>query len=354
MCNMAAFVGETPAAPVLLRMLERQEGLWSGHFSGISTLHDGKIYTARVCGDVARLRRETDAEKLPGTIGIVHSRTPGAPPLATWSHPFPVGEKLAFCSNGSPGCFAGMPDFPKLLQELTERGVRFLSECDKQAEENRPALANGHAIHVSEMQAQLLADAHFREGLPLIAALRRIFGKAPSEIASLAIAADEPDHVAAVRFNQPLMWCRRGNESFLATSSLAFPDDIAGSAAAIPACTTLTMTGTQLVIEPMPEHAEYLLPDTGFFRATEIMDGMLSSGMAFSVSEFNTEILKSARKGRAEQRALAIYTYLYEKLHDGLIERIDTRVPASLPGAEAPLWRFRQVRKPFSSWTSAQ
>jgi len=49
MCTMAAFAGERPAAPVLLEMLERQEGLWSGHFSGISTLCGGKVYTARVC-----------------------------------------------------------------------------------------------------------------------------------------------------------------------------------------------------------------------------------------------------------------------------------------------------------------
>ena len=77
MCNMAAFAGSVPAAPVLLEMLERQEGLWSGHFSGISTIFEGKVYTARVCGNVARLRRET---------GQASSRAcgrPGAPARGT-------------------------------------------------------------------------------------------------------------------------------------------------------------------------------------------------------------------------------------------------------------------------------
>lgn len=354
MCNMAAFAGSEPAAPVLLEMLERQEGLWSGHFSGISTYHEGKIYTARVCGDVARLRRETDAEKLPGTLGIAHSRTPGNIPLETWSHPFPVDGLLAYCANGAPGCFAGVPDFTKLLAELDADGIRFLSESDVPAKQSRPALPNGRSLHVSELNARLLAREHFSEGYSLTAALRRMFGLAPSEIAALAIAVDEPETVSALRFNQPLMWCRREDASYLATSALAFPEDLEGCAAAVPACTTLKMSRKYLVIEPMPEYAEKLDPDAGMLRAAAFMDGMLASGGAFSVGEFNEALKNAAPKtGLAAQRALAIYSYLCEKLKAGVVERVDFEVPASLPGAKTALWRFRRATVPFA-WKTAK
>ena len=161
MCNLAAYAGTRPAAPILLEMLERQEGLCSGHFSGISTVCDGKVYTARVCGDSKRLRLETDAEKLPGTVGIAHSRTPGTTPTAAWSHPFPVGDRLAYCANGFSGCFAEW-DHSGSLQELTDAGVKFLSEIDTVQTNPKRALPNGHTVHISEMNAQLLARAHFQ------------------------------------------------------------------------------------------------------------------------------------------------------------------------------------------------
>lgn len=47
MCNMAAYAGREAAAPILLRMLEAQEGLGGGHYTGIATLHEGKIHLDR-------------------------------------------------------------------------------------------------------------------------------------------------------------------------------------------------------------------------------------------------------------------------------------------------------------------
>ena len=270
MCNLAAYAGTRPAAPILLELLERQEGLWSGHFSGISTVCGGKVYTARICGDSRRLRRETDAEKLPGTVGIAHSRTPGTTPTAAWSHPFPVGDKLAYCANGTGGVFAGF-DRSELLKEMTDAGVKFLSEIDTPQVDPHKALPNGHTLHISELNAQLLARAHFQGKLPLISAMRRMFGESPSEIVALAVAADEDDSVTALRYNQPLMWCRREDGMFLATSALAFPDELQSAAVPIPPCTTLTMTSSRLTVEPMAEHAEFFYPEMKLLEIAGIM-----------------------------------------------------------------------------------
>ena len=48
MCNMAAYAGTEPAAPKLFRMLQSQEGLGGGHYNGIATIHNGKIYMIKV------------------------------------------------------------------------------------------------------------------------------------------------------------------------------------------------------------------------------------------------------------------------------------------------------------------
>ena len=73
MCNIGGYIGSEAAAPILLDMMEKQEGLAGGYYSGIATIADGRLHFAKVVGDFAKLRRETDAERLPGTIGIAHS-----------------------------------------------------------------------------------------------------------------------------------------------------------------------------------------------------------------------------------------------------------------------------------------
>ena len=351
MCNLAAYAGTRPAAPILLELLERQEGLCSGHFSGISTVCDGKVYTARICGDSKRLRLETDAENLPGTVGIAHSRTPGTTPTAAWSHPFPVGDKLAYCANGFSGCFSEW-DHSGNLKELTDAGVKFLSEIDTPQSNPKKALPNGHTVHISEMNAQLLARAHFQGKLPLIAALRRMFDEAPSEIVALAIAADEGNSVSALRFNQPLMWCRREDGAFLATSALAFPDELQSVAVPIPPCTTLAMTPERLTIEPMTEHAEFLCRDMKLLEAAGVVRKMLAERGECTFKELVLEVAKLYPAGRASQRAIASYISLAEMLRTGEVEPVPSWVPASLPDAKAPQWRFRpSATKTEFHWT---
>ena len=75
MCNIAGYVGERRAAPILIEMLRREEGIDAGFYTGIATLHEGKIHYRKLTGNLDDLLRETDAIDLPGNIGIIHSRT---------------------------------------------------------------------------------------------------------------------------------------------------------------------------------------------------------------------------------------------------------------------------------------
>ena len=70
MCNIAGYVGSRPAAPILLDMIRNQEGLDGGFYTGIATIHEGRIYYAKLTGDLDRLLALTDAASLPGTVGI--------------------------------------------------------------------------------------------------------------------------------------------------------------------------------------------------------------------------------------------------------------------------------------------
>ena len=108
MCNIAGYVGSERAAPILLKMMKEQEGFLGGFYSGLATLHEGKIYYAKLTGDVNRLLSETNAADLPGSIGIIHSRSKSGGG-DEWAHPF-VGLKngeavTAYVANGSIGCF---------------------------------------------------------------------------------------------------------------------------------------------------------------------------------------------------------------------------------------------------------
>ena len=88
MCNIAGYVGNRRAAPILIEMLRAQEEFDGCMGTGIVTIHEGKLYCRKVIGDVETLLRETDALSLPGTVGIIHSRSCGKVGQENLLHPF--------------------------------------------------------------------------------------------------------------------------------------------------------------------------------------------------------------------------------------------------------------------------
>ena len=341
MCNMAAYAGKGPAAPVLLEMLEKQEGLWGGHFTGISTIHEGRVHTCRVCGDVAELRRKTAAADLPGTIGIAHSRSPGNIPLESWAHPFPCGNgDFAYCANGIAGIFNGKQDYAGLCAELLQQGYEIRS-AGTQTAPQMPVLPDGRTVHASEVCAQLTYRAHV-SGLEVCAALEQMFWEVSAEITALALSSREPESVSAMRFNQPLMWACSADAMLLASSAMAFQDVACGPAAAVPMGSTLRMDAGGVSFRPMKEFLPLLHTDEGGCRVAALMAEMLADGKAFTAVELSI----AARKLWPPEKACCythyVYTYLQEKLACGELEKLAGSAESSLPGAMAPEWRFRK------------
>ena len=74
MCQLAAYVGDRPIAPLLLRALELQEPYLGAHATGLGVLDGDAIKIEKDFGHVARVRNATSIESLQGTAGIAHSR----------------------------------------------------------------------------------------------------------------------------------------------------------------------------------------------------------------------------------------------------------------------------------------
>ena len=340
MCVMAAYAGSEPAAAILLRMLEAQEGLDAGHYSGLATLHEGRIHMAKVCGSVARLRTETEAEKLPGVVGIAHSRTPGLP-LQSLAHPFLAsGGKVVYGANGSAGRFKEDPSGQHIHDLLAGTGRKFSSE-QSFAVGGYPLLRNGRSVHRSDLLGNLVAHLH-EAGDPLLLALRNAFSQAPSEIAALALSVQEPGQVSALRFNQPLMLGRKGDAFYLATSALAFIPESIDWVSPVPAASTLSMTAENVHLRPMDKFADLLLAQPMTTAVTSCLDGLFAAGKAYRLSQLRTELRGLWPEHKAQQASMYAYEYLREKILAGELEMLAETVPASRKGDQAPLTMFQK------------
>ena len=126
MCGIIGIIGEADAAPLLLDGLKRLE--YRGYDSaGIATLVDGAIDRRRAEGKINNLNALIDAQPLPGTIGIGHTRwaTHGLP-TETNAHPH-ADERVVLVHNGI------IENFQELRQELSDAGRTFHSETDTEA-----------------------------------------------------------------------------------------------------------------------------------------------------------------------------------------------------------------------------
>lgn len=341
MCNMAAYAGREAAAPILLRMLEAQEGLGGGHYTGIATLHEGKIHLAKVCGACSRLRTETAALELPGCVGIAHSRTPGIP-LNSWAQPFQSSDsKVVYCANGSVGRFADRTDYQAWYDLLLSQGAVFPSEVDY-AVKPYPVLANGHSLHSTELSANILAYYH-AAGDNLRLALRKTFQTAPSEIASLALSVCEPQQVSAARLNQPLMWGEKNQSFYLATSALAFTGENLHWVNPVPAACTLSMTADTITFSPMEDFDDLLEPAIPHAEVTRKLDLLLADGQPRSIYALCNAIKPCWPQDKLAQAAMLVYEYVREGILTQQIRLVASEANATRPGDKAPVTLCQKI-----------
>ena len=228
MCNIAGYVGTRPAAPILADMMRRQEGWDCGHYTGMATLDNGKLYMKKVIGDMSEFDRRVSLEELPGTIGFAHGRTPGCDGERDdrWGHPFlGTGGRMAYIVNGAGGVFKGRTKDLRneLYTMLREKGYRFetLSEWTKRANNQMP---DGYFIHSSDLMTQIV-QYYTDTGMDILDAMEMAGMQRPSERVALCLTEDTPDCISWFRMNYPMFTGVADHGMYMATTPQAMPED---------------------------------------------------------------------------------------------------------------------------------
>ena len=337
MCNMAAYTGNKPAVKELIELLRVQEGLAGGHFTGITTLHEGKLYMAKVCGDVDDLLKKTNVLELPGTTGIAHSRTPGYAD-DSWAQPFLASdESTVFCANGiGAGNVLPFPEdtFQQAEKILAESPFSLSTGVEAELPPY-PRLSDGKYYHSTEIESALIAEFH-RQGSDIREAVKQAFAFMPTQIASLAMAADEPETVTVMRYNQSLFYGRRDDGFCIATSCTAFQDLNYNWFQPVPVGTVGKLTAGGISFEMLGAHLDKLVISPDLAAAAKYFDQLLEPGKPLGLLDMFDQMVKNhdiSPEGFSCQDSFLLYTYLAEKLRRGEVSRSSRQVPGSRPGS---------------------
>jgi len=178
MCSIIGYFGKSPAAPILVKGLQKME--YRGYDSvGIATESENKITLKKGIGKVVEVNNAIKLENLPGNIGIGHTRwaTHGKVTEKN-AHPHSSNSrKVAIVHNGI------IENFEELKSNLQSKGYEFQSETDteiianliqlnfdetsdvKQSIIKTVAQLKGHYSFVVIFEDGTLAAARFHEPL---------------------------------------------------------------------------------------------------------------------------------------------------------------------------------------------
>ncbi len=338
MCNIAGYVGTRPAAPILIEMIRRQEGLAGGYYTGLATIHEGRIHYAKLTGDTDRLLAETNAASLPGTIGIIHSRSK-AGGGDEWAHPFVDAAKgeptIAYVANGSLGCFAHrQAEYNALSAALIDAGYPMLSRV-RIDHGKYPRLPDGTTVHMSDAMCQLIARSIDR-GLPPAEAMEEAYCTMPSEIVGLLLSLAEPECIAFTRINMPMNLAFADHGAYLGSAALAFPDDCT-EPQALPPCSTGRVRRDRVEISAYrrPPAQVAVLDARVRAEAYAAITAALTEG-AKSASELGKCIRPCFGAGDCAPTALLVYDILAALQKEGRLAEEIRRVPGAFDHLDAP------------------
>ncbi len=180
MCGIVGYVGNHPAAPIVLDGLAKLE--YRGYDSAGMAIFDGnRINIVKTAGRLKALAELThDGQTLSGNIGIGHTRwaTHGVPNDVN-AHPhFNAEETIAVVHNGI------IENYAQIKEKLLRKGYSFTSDTD------------------TEVLVQLMD--YYYKGNPL-EAITKVMHRVEGSYALGILFADHPDRIYAVRKDSPLV-----------------------------------------------------------------------------------------------------------------------------------------------------
>ena len=196
MCSIIGYTGEDDAAPILVKGLRRME--YRGYDSvGVATESENQIELKKGVGKVEEVNTKFHLEKLPGKIGIGHTRWATHGKVTDLNaHPHPSNSgKIAIVHNGI------IENFTELKQELEKEGYKFQSETDSEIIAN--LLQKNYQISDDVKETMLKTTSQLKGHYSFIAMF-------------------ENGELAAARFHEPLIIGVREKNYFLSSDVLGF------------------------------------------------------------------------------------------------------------------------------------
>ncbi len=191
MCGIVGYVGNKPAAPILIEGIKKLE--YRGYDSAGIALHEGgEVVFQKNAGKIKVLEENIANRKFTATCGIAHTRwaTHGEP-NDTNAHPHTdESGKIAVVHNGI------IENYRALKQFLEGRGYSFRTETD------------------SEILANLIADNYDGD---LLEAVRKALIQVDGTYGIAVICKDSPGEVVAARLGSPLVIGSGEGENFVAS-----------------------------------------------------------------------------------------------------------------------------------------
>ena len=340
MCNIAGYVGTKDATPILLEMIRVQEGINGGFYTGLA-VHDGEnLHFRKLRGDLEKLLQETDAEKLTGCCGMIHSRTPsGGPDL--WAHPFHSEEngevQLCYVANGGIGRFKPRKEsYNAVADKLVAQGYdipcKIQSGLDKYNK-----LSSGECVHISDVVCQLIYK-YKKCGADTAAAMTEAFTRMPSEVVGLVIEKESPDRIYFSRINMPMFVGFDETGDYLVSAPTGFPAHIK-EFKLLPALSSGVIYRDRYEVVKYPHFSEKV---RGFNRKSiertmRIIQELLAEGEKDFV-----DIRIAVAKGLPTDKLLQVppmtYLALYELQQSGAI--VTRQTTKTVAGQTAPTTRF--------------
>lgn len=337
MCNIAGYVGTKNAAPILLDLIKKQEGIAGGYYTGIATYHDGKIYYCKLTGDVKRLIKNTDAASLPGTIGIAHTRSKSGGG-DEWAHPF-VGMKdgevkVAYIANGARGGFGiNIEKESAVAKELDSLGYTMVrTDADNK---DYPRFEDGKSVHMSDIMCQLIFK-NIEDGLCEAKAMEKAFCTLPAEIVGLLLSLNTPDRIFYSRINMPASVGVAPHGTYIASIPTAFPDD-AREPLWLPALSSgyVSKDGIQTIAYEDGLRGIFDLDSGARNKVYNCVLSMLEDGPK-DYDYMVQEVIKLFDTTKCKQSARALYEALYSLLKDGKVVFDVVRCEGAFPDYDAP------------------
>ena len=293
MCNIAGYIGERNAAPVLLEMLRRQQDFDGGVCAGIATIHEGRLYYRKVVGNVDDLIKHTDALYLPGKIGIAHTRPAGDPQTYNCAHPFITNdETMAAIVNGTAPYPAYHEAAQRVVTMLEDEGYKFRGEMFGVDLPRFPRLKNGAQIIAVEARLNYVHYL-YNKGMSMTAAMAKMSSEVYTDSVFTALNVKTPDRFYVIRTTRPAITLKADDGVYLASTRFAFPDGLRGEIKQLPVMYPCEITREGITIsedkmtgcEEVSEITDYTLEE-GYNRIVKLLTGKRDEPLYFDDLEF--------------------------------------------------------------------